>query len=55
MIWLILVLILLVLGFVWGRHRRPHGGVDQRRVNDGITKMWTDDVTMSRRDTHRRD
>ncbi len=55
MIWVILAAVVLVLGFVWWRDRRHRGHVDQRRVNDGVTKMWTDDMTLSRRDHDRRD
>jgi hypothetical protein len=56
MLWLILVAVVVLLGSVlWWRDRRHHGRVDQRRVNDGVTTMWTDDATMSRRDHHRRD
>ena len=54
-LWLIVAAVVLILGLVWWRDRRHHGRVDQRRVNDGVTKLWTDDVSMSRRDHNRHD
>jgi hypothetical protein len=54
-VWIIVgACVVVALTFVWWRDRRHHGRVDHSRVRDGITKYWTDDVTMSRRD-HSRD
>jgi hypothetical protein len=51
MFWIVLLVVaVLALGYMLWRDRRHHGRVDQGRVNDGVTKMWTDDITMSRRD-----
>jgi len=53
-IWIIVgVCVVVGLALGWWRDRRHHGRVDQRRVTDGVTKYWTADLTMSRRDRYR--
>lgn len=53
-VWIIIgVCVVAGLAWVWWRDRRHHGRVDQGRVGDGITKNWTDDATLSRRDHYR--
>lgn len=53
-VWIIIGACVVVgMALVWWRDRRHHGRVDQRRVTDGITKYWTDDATLSRRDHYR--
>jgi hypothetical protein len=54
MFWIIVGACILVgLAWIAWRDRRHHGRVDQRRVNDGITKYWDDEAHLSRRDYYR--
>ncbi|HYO39899.1 MAG TPA: hypothetical protein VER39_09605 [Nocardioidaceae bacterium] len=54
-IWIVVAALIVSLALVWWRDRRHHGAVDQRRINDGITRNWTDAESLSRRDTYRHD
>jgi hypothetical protein len=52
--WIVIgVCVVAGLALVSWRDRRHHGRVDQSRVTDGITKYWTDEGTLSRRDYYR--
>lgn len=53
MFWLIVSIVVVALAFVLWHDRRHHGRIDQSRVRDGITRNWTDEATMSRRDHYR--
>jgi len=53
-VWIIIgICVVVALAVLWWRDRRHHGRIDQQRVTEGITKYWTDDLTMSRRDHHK--